>query len=56
MRIYTTISTLMEFKASIDRGDLLELYRIGQLYEKVTSKKPELLTHGIPAIRRRLVI
>jgi len=43
---------LVEFKASIDRGDVLELHRIGQLYEKVTGRKPKLLIVS-PAIRKR---
>jgi len=43
---------LVEFKASADRGDVAELYRIGQLYERVKGVKPRLVLVS-PAIRRR---
>ncbi|WP_243665484.1 PD-(D/E)XK nuclease family protein [Vulcanisaeta sp. JCM 16159] len=43
---------LVEYKASIDRGDVAELYREGILYERVNKVKPRLLIVG-PAIRKR---
>ncbi len=43
---------LVEYKASLDRGDVLELYNIGKLYEKVTGRKPKLLIVS-PATRKR---
>ena len=43
---------LVEFKASVDRADVGELYRIGQLYERVVGVRPRLLLVS-PAIRRR---
>ncbi|WP_243676279.1 hypothetical protein [Vulcanisaeta distributa] len=43
---------LVEYKASIDRGDVAELYREGALYERVNKVKPRLLIVG-PVIRRR---
>lgn len=43
---------LVEFKASIDRGDVAELYREGLLYERVNKVRPRLLIVG-PAIRKR---
>ena len=33
---------LVEVKASISRADVFELWRIGQLYEKLTGVKPRL--------------
>lgn len=46
------IHILVEFKASADRGDVYELYKMGQLYEKTTGVKPRLLLVS-PAVRRR---
>jgi len=43
---------LVEYKASTDRADVSELYRIGQLYEKVKGVKPRLLIVS-PGIRKR---
>jgi len=43
---------LVEFKSYADRSDISELYRIGQLYEKVTKIKPKLLIVA-SAIRKR---
>ncbi|MGC8607955.1 MAG: hypothetical protein ACP5L5_10415 [Vulcanisaeta sp.] len=43
---------LVEYKASIDRGDVAELYREGILYERVNKVKPRLLIVG-SAIRKR---
>jgi len=43
---------LVEYKASIDRGDVAELYREGILYERVNKVKPRLLIVGL-AIRKR---
>jgi hypothetical protein len=43
---------LVEYKASADRGDVAELYRLGIVYEKATGVKPKLLLVS-PAIRRR---
>ncbi|MGC8543815.1 MAG: PD-(D/E)XK nuclease family protein [Vulcanisaeta sp.] len=43
---------LVEYKASIDREDVAELYREGLLYERVNRVKPRLLIVG-PAIRKR---
>ncbi len=34
---------VVEFKSYADRADIGELYRIGQLYEKINGVKPELL-------------
>ncbi|RLI74846.1 hypothetical protein DRP04_14185 [Archaeoglobales archaeon] len=34
---------LIEVKSSVSRGDVLELVRIGELYEKVTGVKPRLM-------------
>ena len=34
---------LVEIKASVSAGDVLEFKRIGELYEKVTGKKPKLV-------------
>ena len=34
---------LIEYKASASKGDIIELYRIGVLYERVVGVKPELL-------------
>jgi len=45
---------LVEYKASIDKGDIAELAREGKLYEKVTGIKPRLLIVG-PVARRRAV-
>ncbi len=42
----------VEYRASVDRGDVAELYREGLLYERVNKVKPRLLIVG-PAIRRR---
>ena len=33
---------LVEIKSSVSRGDVYELWRIGQLYEKVEGTKPRL--------------
>ncbi len=43
---------LVEYKASIDRGDIAELAREGILYERVNKVKPKLLIVG-PVVRRR---
>ncbi|MCG2863874.1 MAG: DUF3782 domain-containing protein [Vulcanisaeta sp.] len=43
---------LIEYKASIDRGDVAELAREGILYERVNKIKPKLLIVG-PVVRRR---
>jgi hypothetical protein len=43
---------LIEYKASIDRGDVAELAREGILYERVNKVKPKLLIVG-PVVRRR---
>jgi hypothetical protein len=43
---------LIEYKASIDRGDIAELAREGILYERVNKVKPKLLIVG-PVVRRR---
>ncbi|GAB6947126.1 hypothetical protein JCM16161A_12560 [Vulcanisaeta sp. JCM 16161] len=43
---------LVEYRTSIDRGDVAELYREGILYERVNRVKPRLLIVG-PAIRKR---
>jgi len=37
------IHTLVEVKSSISRGDVLEFWRIGRLYERVTGIKPRLV-------------
>ena len=41
--IKDTEHILVEFKSHADRADMAELYKIGQLYEKVTGVKPKLL-------------
>ena len=46
------VHILVEFKASADRGDVYELYKMGQLYEKTTGVKPRLLLVS-PAVRKR---
>ena len=43
---------IVEYKASVDKSDAAELYRIGKLYEKITKVKPKLLIVS-PAIRKR---
>jgi len=43
---------LIEYKASIDRGDIAELARKGILYERVNKVKPKLLIVG-PVVRKR---
>ena len=43
---------IVEYKASVDKSDIAELYRIGKLYEKITKVKPRLLIVS-PAIRKR---
>jgi len=43
---------LIEYKASIDRGDVAELAREGILYESVNKVKPKLLIVG-PVVRKR---
>ena len=43
---------LVEYKASTDRADVAELYRIGKLYEEVKGVRPRLLIVS-PGIRRR---
>ncbi|MEM1637251.1 MAG: DUF3782 domain-containing protein [Pyrobaculum sp.] len=43
---------LVEFKSYADKPDVAELYRIGQLYEKVSGVKPRLLIVA-SAIRKR---
>ena len=43
---------LVEYKASADKSDVAELYRLGKLYEKVTGVKPKLLLVA-PAVRKR---
>jgi hypothetical protein len=43
---------LIEYRASIDRGDVAELAREGILYERVNKVKPKLLIVG-PIVRRR---
>jgi len=43
---------LIEYKASIDRGDVAELAREGILYERVNKVKPKLLIVG-PVVRKR---
>jgi hypothetical protein len=45
---------LVEYKASIDRGDVAELAREGSLYERVVGVKPKLLIVG-PVARKRAV-
>ncbi len=50
--IHNDQHVLIEYKASIDRSDVLELHRVGQLYEKVRGVKPRLLMVS-PSIRRR---
>ena len=37
---------LIEVKSRVSRGDVLELHRIGKLYEKVNNVKPKLLIIG----------
>ncbi|MEZ0248247.1 MAG: DUF3782 domain-containing protein, partial [Thermoproteus sp.] len=48
------VHILVEFEASADRGDVYELYKIGQLYERTTGIKPKLLLVA-PYVRRRAV-
>jgi len=43
---------VVEYKAHADRGDVAELYRIAQLYEKATGVKPKALLVA-PTITRR---
>ena len=43
---------VVEFKSYADRADIGELYRIGQLYEKINGVKPKLLLVA-SAIRKR---
>jgi len=43
---------LIEYKASIDRGDIAELAREGILYERVNKVRPKLLIVG-PVVRKR---
>ncbi len=43
---------LVEYEASVDRPDVAEIYRIDQLYEKVTGIKPKLMI-VTPAIHKR---
>jgi len=43
---------LIEYKASIDRGDIAELAREGILYERVNKVKPKLLIVG-PVVRKK---
>lgn len=43
---------LVEYKASTDRADVAELYRIGKLYEEVKGIRPRLLIVS-PGIRKR---
>ena len=43
---------LVEYKASTDRADVAELYRIGKLYEEVKGIRPKLLIVS-PGIRKR---
>ncbi|RLE57220.1 MAG: hypothetical protein DRJ40_02580 [Thermoprotei archaeon] len=43
---------LVEYKASVDRADVAELYRVGVLYERVTGVKPKMLIVS-PGIRKR---
>lgn len=43
---------IVEFKSYADKPDVAELYRIGQLYEKVSGVKPRLLIVA-SAIRKR---
>ncbi|WP_069807626.1 PD-(D/E)XK nuclease family protein [Vulcanisaeta thermophila] len=50
--IRDTEHILVEFKSYVDRADVTELYRIGQLYEKANGIKPRLLMVA-SAIRRR---
>ena len=40
------IHLLVEVKSRVDPGDILELARIGKLYEKVTGVKPRLAIVG----------
>ena len=42
---------LVEYKAQVDKADVAELFRIGQLYERVTGIKPRLLIVS-PSIRK----
>ena len=46
------IHVLVEYKASVDKGDVAEIYRIGKLYEEVKGIKPRLIIVS-PAIRKR---
>ncbi len=43
---------LVEYKSSVDRSDVAELYRIGRLYERATGVKPKLMIVS-PAARKR---
>jgi len=43
---------IVEYKAHADRGDVAELYRITQLYERVTGVKPKALLVA-PTVTRR---
>jgi len=43
---------LVEYKSSVDRGDVAELYRVGKLFEEEEGVKPKLLIVS-PSIRRR---
>jgi len=45
---------LIEYKASIDRGDIAELAREGILYERVNKVKPKLLIVGSVVRKRAL--
>jgi len=45
---------LIEIKASVDRSDILEIKRIGELYQKITGTKPKLIIVS-PFIRERAI-
>ena len=45
---------LIEIKASVDRSDVLEIKRIGELYEKVEGTKPKLMIIS-PFFRERAI-
>ncbi len=45
---------LVEYKAHIDRSDVTELFKIGELYAEVTGVKPRLLIVGPTAVSRAL--
>ncbi|MDM7274603.1 MAG: DUF3782 domain-containing protein [Thermoprotei archaeon] len=45
---------LVEYKAHIDRGDVAELFKIGELYAEVRKVKPKLLIVGPTATSRAL--